>query len=404
MLITASAAAIYPPARNPGVRYPAAAGGYLLDRSYFKVATPTDGLQMAVVVTEGATDTIIDWGDGNTTTVTSGSEISYTNTYATAGTYEMTIRGGCTTFNFYHALPKLYLRQILTPLYGVTNLTSCANQFRDCTALTNVIPTGMLAAVPSVTSLATTWYGCTGLTGSIPSLSANTALTTIANAWQGCTGLTGSIPSLSANTALITIANAWQSCTGLTGSIPSLSANTALTTIAFAWYGCTGLTGSIPSLSANTALGSIAYTWQGCTGLTGSIPSLSANTALTTIAFAWYGCTGLTGNYPTLSNLWKLTTVSSAWYDTRGMLANTSTVAYIFGTNVNSHTNLTTAAQCFYAANGTFTNLLGAGADFTNKNFAASFTVGIYSTNSSYRMFYNQTNLTDWATLDAAWK
>src|SRR3990167_2459286 len=352
MLITASAAAIYPPARNPGVRYPAAAGGYLLDRSYFKVATPTDGLQMAVVVTDGATDTIIDWGDGNTTTVTSGSEISYTNTYATAGTYEMTIRGGCTTFNFYHALPKLYLRQILTPLYGVTNLTSCANQFRDCTALTNVIPTGMLAAVPSVTSLATTWYGCTGLTGSIPSLSANPALTTIAQAWQGCTGLTGSIPSLSANTALITIANAWQSCTGLTGSIPSLS----------------------------------------------------ANTALTTIAQAWYNCTGLTGDYPTLSNLWKLTTVSLAWYNTRGLLQNTSTVAYIFGTNVNSHTNLTTAAQCLYAANGTFTNLLGAGADFTNKNFAASFTVGIYSTNSSYRMFYNQTNLTDWATLDAAWK
>src|SRR3990167_162534 len=326
MLITASAAAIYTPARSPGVRYPAAAGGYLLDRSYFKVATPTDGLQMAVVVTDGATDTIIEWGDGNTTTVTSGSGVSYTNTYATAGTYEMTIRGGCTTFDFFHALPKLYLRQILTPLYGVTNLTSCSTMFRACTALTNVIPAGMLAAVPSVTSLAYAWVGCNGLTGSIPSLSANTALTTLEAAWVGCTGLTG------------------------------------------------------------------------------SIPSLSANTALTTIAYAWYGCTGLTGNYPTLSNLWKLTTVSSAWYDTRGMLANTSTVAYIFGTNVNSHTNLTTAAQCFYAANGTFTNLLGAGADFTNKNFAASFTVGIYSTNSSYRMFYNQTNLTDWATLDAAWK
>src|SRR3990167_5487328 len=326
MLITASAAAIYAPARNPGVRYPAAAGGYLLDRSYFKVAGPTNNFPMAVVVTDGATDTIIDWGDGNTTTVTSGSEISYTNTYATAGTYEMTIRGGCTTFNFFHALPKLYLRQILTPLYGVTNLTSCANQFRDCIALTNVMPAGMLAAVPSVTSLASAWLGCTGLTGSIPSLSANTALTTLASAWHGCTGLTGSIPSLSANTALTTLANAWQ------------------------------------------------------------------------------GCTGLTGNYPTLSNLWKLTSINAAWYDTRGMLANTSTVAYIFGTNVNSHTNLTTAANCFYAANGTFTNLLGAGADFTNKNFAASFTVGIYSTNSSYRMFYNQTNLTDWATLDAAWK
>ncbi|MBK6800353.1 MAG: hypothetical protein IPG83_02380 [Novosphingobium sp.] len=61
----------------------------------------------------------------------------------------------------------------------------------------------------------------------------------------------------------------------LTGSIPSLSANTALTV--FYCYS-NQLTGSIPSLSANTAL-SVFY----CNNnqLTGSIPSLSANTALT---------------------------------------------------------------------------------------------------------------------------
>ena len=61
----------------------------------------------------------------------------------------------------------------------------------------------------------------------------------------------------------------------LTGSIPSLSANTALTI--FYCYN-NQLTGSIPSLSANTSLTSFyCYSNQ----LTGSIPSLSANTALT---------------------------------------------------------------------------------------------------------------------------
>jgi hypothetical protein len=61
----------------------------------------------------------------------------------------------------------------------------------------------------------------------------------------------------------------------LTGSIPDLSANTALTQ--FYCY-ANQLTGSIPDLSANTALTQFyCYANQ----LTGSIPDLSANTALT---------------------------------------------------------------------------------------------------------------------------
>ena len=61
----------------------------------------------------------------------------------------------------------------------------------------------------------------------------------------------------------------------LTGSIPTLSANTALTQ--FYCYN-NQLTGSIPTLSANTAL---TQFYCNSNQLTGSIPSLSANTALT---------------------------------------------------------------------------------------------------------------------------
>jgi hypothetical protein len=60
--------------------------------------------------------------------------------------------------------------------------------------------------------------------------------------------LTGSIPSLSANTALTQF---YCNNNQLTGSIPSLSSNTALTV--FSCYN-NQLTGSIPSLSSNTAL------------------------------------------------------------------------------------------------------------------------------------------------------
>jgi Leucine-rich repeat (LRR) protein len=133
------------------------------------------------------------------------------------------------------------------------------------------------------------------LTGSIPSLSANTALTVFD---AGGNQLTGSIPSLSANTALSYFDAGGNQ---LTGSIPSLSANTALTV--FYAHG-NQLTGSIPSLSANTAL---TVFYAGGNQLTGSIPSLSANTALTVF---YAGGNQLTGSIPgsfatqqTLANL-----------------------------------------------------------------------------------------------------
>ena len=90
----------------------------------------------------------------------------------------------------------------------------------------------------------------------------------------GSNQLTGSIPSLTANTAMETL---YCYSNQLTGSIPSLTANTALAT-----FDCSGnqLTGSIPSLTANTAMATFD-----CSGsqLSGSIPSLTANTALVTL-------------------------------------------------------------------------------------------------------------------------
>ncbi len=106
------------------------------------------------------------------------------------------------------------------------------------------------------------------LSGSIPDLSANTALIKITCASNH---LTGSIPDLSAFTAL-----QYFSCNDnhLSGSIPDLSANTALQ---YFYCSINRLTGSIPDLSANTTL---QYFYCEENQLSGSIPNLSANTAL----------------------------------------------------------------------------------------------------------------------------
>jgi len=85
----------------------------------------------------------------------------------------------------------------------------------------------------------------------------------------------------------------------LTGSIPDLSANTALT-----YFYCNDnqLTGSIPDLSANTALDYFDCNYN---QLTGSIPDLSANTALTNFYCYTNKLTGVAAGFTvpaTLSN------------------------------------------------------------------------------------------------------
>ena len=165
---------------------------------------------------------------------------------------------------------------------GATYTQTANNVTTDLVAQGLTSPFTMLVpkAVLSDGQMTQFWCHSNQLTGSIPSLSANTALTHF-----GChhNQLTGSIPSLSANTALTQF---YCNNNQLTGSIPSLSANTALTQ-----FGCHNnqLTGSIPSLSANTAL---TLFWCHANQLTGSIPSLSANTALTQF---WCHVNQLTG-------------------------------------------------------------------------------------------------------------
>jgi hypothetical protein len=165
--------------------------------------------------------------------------------------------------------------------------------------------------------------------------------------------------------------------------------------------GCTNLTGSIPDISGLTNLTTISLAWYGCAGLTGSIPDISALTNLTTIAYAWYGCTGLTGSIPDISGLTKLTSIDSAFQNTR-LTANTNTVAGIFG--LLSRTNLTTANQCFSVSSGMYASLVGNAGDFIALEKSASFVTNTSSGSGSYRMFANQTNLADYATIPDDWK
>ena len=228
----------------------------------------------------------VNWGDGSApeTYTTDGLK---SHTYASAGTYDVTVTGSCVSWSWYGTgTTGALLRAILGLGYDCVFTTS-ASMFRGCTGLTGSIP-----ALPStLTSGVRMFYECTNLTGAVPALPSG--LTSGADMFTN-TGLTGSIPALP--NSLGTISQMFKTCTGLTGSIPALPSN--LTVGDQAFFGCTGLTGSIPALPSSLTNGN--YMFRNCSKLTGSLPDMDANEGpLENVTLMFAGCPLLEGpSYP----------------------------------------------------------------------------------------------------------
>lgn len=376
---------------------PVPIGSYAPGRWYFSNQTVAPNTSFAIGF-EGAGTRIVDWGDGSSST--SSGTLVVTHVYAVSAGYKFSVRessGTTTRMYFYNLAGSTLLKSILSPPYGMTGLNSLLNAFANCTGLTGLIPD--LSNLVNLTTLNATFYQCTGLTGSIPSLNAFTKLTDLGYFVYGCTHLTGSVPSLSNLINLTSLEKTFNSCGGLTGSIPSLSSLSALTDFLGTFRNCSGLTGPIPDLSGLVNVTALTNTFKVCPGLTGSIPSLPPN--LTDLNSAFYGCSGLTGSIPILSTFTNLTTLTSAFYGCTGLAANTATIAQIFGAVGFPH--LTSASYCFFLVNAANSYLKGNAADFISLPKSPGFVVDGAGSGSD-NMFHNQTTLTDYTTIAAAWK
>jgi hypothetical protein len=110
-------------------------------------------------------------------------------------------------------------------------------------------------------------------------------------------------------------------------------------------------------------------------------------------------CTSLQQG-PSIQTLTKLKNTDLAFYN----CPLTNTVQSILGSPLMVLTGLVNSAQMFSGD----VSLSGQGMPFvtaaTSGLFAASYTIGTASTNSSYRTFYGCTNLSDYADIPAAFK
>jgi len=191
---------------------------------------------------------LVDWGDGDTSTVTSVSDPNGTHTYTSAGTYTVEIQGSLPGFSVnnnatYRSLYKEVVQWGTVGLvdvgfYGCTNLTTIPTS--DFEGLESVInwnntfrSTG-IASIPSgmfdYSTLAETFvdtFSFTQIT-SVPSglFDENTLVYTFSSTFNACTSLT-TVPTnlFDNNTNVINFSSTFRNCRALT-QIPRFNNNT----------------------------------------------------------------------------------------------------------------------------------------------------------------------------------
>jgi len=153
----------------------------------------------------GTFDAVIDWGDGETSTITAYNDADLAHEYASAGDHQIRISGSFPNIYFSNGGDGLKLKSVenlgdvgwaaLNKAFsGCTNVTSfvsgntdtsavtnMGSMFYNCSSLTSLDFTGFDTS--SVTSMGTMFYGCTSLT----SLDVSGASTLpLSQAWVPC--------------------------------------------------------------------------------------------------------------------------------------------------------------------------------------------------------------------------
>ena len=319
------------------------AGGYSANQFVTTWATTSSPESITLPLRSGFSyDFTVDWGDGNSDTITAWDDADKTHEYATAGTYTVVITGTCEAWYFNNGGSKLNFRTVewWGASVGFTG-DGLRAAFRGCTNATGYTADPLPAY--AVTSLAFAWNGNSSVT-SFPAISALTSVTNLGLTWQNCSKAT-SFPAVSALTSVTTLASAWYGCSSAS-SLPAVNALTLTSNLSSTWQGCSGAS-SFPAVSALTSVTTLLNAWRGCSSAA-SFPDVNALTSVTTIQSAWYGCTGCTA-VPVLpsASTALVTTTNAMWTIGAGM---SGTVGDLW--NAADYPNISSYANTFTGCTG----------------------------------------------------
>lgn len=251
---------------------------------------------------------IVNWGDGNTGSVTSSTDLDKTHTYTSAGTYDISISGfmpgfkvnnnaafrvlvvaliqwgtvGLRTIDFYGcsnltSIPGSGTLSLVGGYTGLGEVISFANFMRS-TGLTS-IPSDLFAYSPNATTFSDT-FTSTPIT-SIPSglFDENIAATSFSSCFNNCTSLS-SVPStlFDLNVNVINFSSTFRNCLSITSPL-QFTYNTSVTTFSNLYNMSTtanAMTGTAPDLWNRTPAPAGTDAFRNCINLTNyaSIPTI----------------------------------------------------------------------------------------------------------------------------------
>lgn len=148
----------------------------------------------------GTFNSVVDWGDGSTSTITTFDDSDLEHTYASAGSHKIRISGAFPNIYFNNSGDKLKVKSVES--LGTAGWSSLESAFRGCTNLTSFI--SGVTDTSSLTSLGNTFRDCTGLTSFNVSTLDTSSVTRLNRMFRGCTSLTY-LDLSNFNTANVTI-------------------------------------------------------------------------------------------------------------------------------------------------------------------------------------------------------
>ena len=184
---------------------------------------PSDSLSLTLPLNSGNGSTfncVVDWGDSSTSTITAVDDPDRIHTYASAGTYTVTIAGTCEGWNFNNTGDRLKLTKVISFGSGTSfgGFKYLAGGFYGCSNLTTLGSDPIKPSGNGVSSFSCCFYACTSLTGiPVDIFRYNTNAISFSFCFSDCTSLTSlPVDIFRYNANAITFFSCFTDCTSLT--------------------------------------------------------------------------------------------------------------------------------------------------------------------------------------------
>ena len=275
---------------------------------------------------------------------------------------------------------------------NLTKVTTMNRMYYGCSANTNEFP--YVNSLTNNTDLSYTWYICNGIKNGFPAVSNMVKVSSLDGTWYSCYGNTNEFPYVNSLTNNNTLLNTWRSCYGIKNGFPAVSNLVKVTSLESTWNGCYGNTNGFPYVNSLTNVNNLSYTWSSSVPQAGGFPEVSNLTKVANMEAAWALCRN-NQNFPSVANLTNATSLVLTWQDCGKMTNNIA--------DILQPVSWFSSGKCknFLATFLRCPLLQGSAMPYVNAIMAAP---GYPTGYTTTQMFNGCTNLTDYASIPAAFK